>query len=171
MKGFYIVSLLRLTREEARMTLSMGYLTSKQKLIWNLKSKGFSEASIARKLNVTRQTVHKALNVANSKVYIALEEAAKLNRIKIRTIDAGQGILVGYSSEFKTAAIITFSATNGVQAWYRHEGDCENCDQLQVCREMLLAEAKDRKIQLPEDANSMLPSKLADILFSKITGE
>jgi len=153
------------------MTLSMGYLTSKQKLIWNLKGKGFSEASIARKLDVTRQTVHKALNVAKSKVYMALEEAAKLNRIKIRTIDAAQGILVGYSQEFKTATIITFSARNGVQAWYRHEGDCENCDQLQVCREMLLAEAKDRNIQLPEDANSMLPSKLTDILFSKITGK
>jgi len=153
------------------MTLSMGYLTSKQKLIWNLKNKGFSEAGIARKLSVTRQTVHKALNVANSKVSMALEEAAKLNRIKIQTIDTIKGILVGHSSEFRTAAIITFSARNGVQIWYRHEGDCENCDQLQVCKEMILAEAKDRNIQLPENTNSMLPSKLADILFSKITGE
>ena len=153
------------------MTLSMGYLTSKQKLIWNLKSKGFSEAGIARKLSVTRQTVHKALNVANSKVSMALEEAAKLNRIKIQTIDTIKGILVGHSSEFRTTAIITFSARNGVQIWYRHKGDCKSCDQLQVCKEMILAEAKDRNIQLPENTTSMLPSKLADILFSKITGE
>ncbi|MEM3640772.1 MAG: HTH domain-containing protein [Candidatus Bathyarchaeia archaeon] len=60
--------------------LGTGYLTSKQKLIWNLKNAGLSEASIARKLNVTRQTIHKALDIANSKVYTALEEAAKINK-------------------------------------------------------------------------------------------
>ena len=153
------------------MTLSMGYLTSRQKWIWHLKSKGLLQASIARRLNVTRQTVHKALNVANTKVSQALLETAKINKIKVRTVDPTNGILIGYSPEFKTTAIITFSARNGVQIWYRHEGDCENCDQLQVCRTMLLAEAEDRNIQLPENSNSMLPSKLAEILFSKIIGE
>lgn len=153
------------------MSLSAGYLTSKQKLIWDLKSNGFSEVNIARKLEVTRQTVHKALNIANSKVYVALEEAAKINKIRAKTIDPTKGILVGYSPDFKTKALITFSAKNGVQIWYKHEGDCKNCDQLQVCREMLLAEAKDRNVQLPKNADSMLPSKLAETLFSKITGE
>lgn len=149
----------------------MGYLTSKQRLIWSLKGNGLSEASIARRLKVTRQTIHKALYNANSKVYTALEEAGKLNRINVKTIDSTRGILAGYSPEFKTEALITFSARNGVQVWYRHEGDCKNCDQLQVCKETLLAEAKDRNIPLPENADSMLPSKLAEILFSKITGE
>lgn len=153
------------------MTLSMGYLTSRQKRIWNLKSKGLLQASIARRLDVTRQTVHKALNIANSKVSQALQETAKLNKIKVRTVDPTNGILVGYSPEFNTTAMITFSARNGVQIWYRHEGDCENCDQLQVCRTMLLAEAEDRKIQLPENKDSMLPSELAETLFSKIIGE
>lgn len=153
------------------MTLSMGYLTSRQKRIWHLKSKGLLQASIARRLNVTRQTVHKALNVANTKVAQALLETAKINKIRVKTVDHVNGILIGYSPEFKTTAMITFSARNGVQIWYRHEGDCENCDQLQVCRTMLLAEAEDRNIQLPENPNSMLPSKLAEILFSKIIGE
>ena len=153
------------------MALSAGYLTSKQKLIWGLKSTGLSEASIARKLNVARQTIHKALNIANSKVYMALEEAAKINKIRVKAIDPAKGILAGYSPDFKTKALITFSAKNGVQVWYKHEGDCKNCDQLQVCKEMLIAEAKERNIELPESANSMLPSKLAEILFSNIIGE
>ena len=148
----------------------MGYLTSKQKIIWDLKRKGFSEANIARKLSVARQTIHKALDISNSKVYMALEEAAKLNKIKAKTIDPAKGILAGRSPEFRTEALVTFSARNGVQIWYRHEGDCKNCDQLQVCREMLLAEAKDRSVQLPGDVGSMLPSKLAETLFSKIMG-
>ena len=153
------------------MTLSMGYLTLRQKRIWDLKSKGLLQASIARRLDVTRQTVHKALNVANNKISKALQETAKLNKIKVKTVDPTNGILVGYSPEFKTTAMITFSARNGVQIWYRHEGDCENCDQLQICRTMLLAEAEDRNIQLPENPDSMLPSKLSEILFSKIIGE
>jgi hypothetical protein len=153
------------------MALSTGYLTSRQKQLWDLKSKGLLEVNIARRLNVTRQTVHKALNVANSKVSKALLETAKLNKIKIKTVDPTNGILIGYSPEFKTTALITFSARNGVQIWYRHEGDCENCDQLKVCRTMLLTEAEDRNIQLPENPNSMLPSKLAEILFFKIIGE
>ena len=149
----------------------MGYLTPKQKLIWNLKSNGLSEANIARKLKVTRQTVHKALNIANSKVYLALEEAAKINRIKIKTLDPNEGILVGYSAYFKTTALVTFSAKNGVQVWYKHEGDCKNCDQLQTCKETLLAEARGRNIPLPENTKSMLPSELAEILFSRIASD
>lgn len=168
-KYLYIVSLLRLTR--IAMSLSMGYLTSKQKLIWKLKKQGFSEANIARKLNVARQTVHKALNVANFKLYNALVESAKINRIKIEIIDPVQGFLVGYSPIFKTKAIITFSTKNGIQIWYKHKGNCRNCDQLQVCKEMLLAEAEERGIKFPENASSMNPSELAEILFSKIIGE
>jgi len=152
------------------MSLSTGYLTSKQKLIWDLKKNGFLEVNIARKLKVTRQTVHKALNTANSKVYAALEEAAKIAKIRVENIDPSKGILVGYSPDLKTKALVTFSARNGIQVWYRHEGDCKNCDKLQACRGTLLAEAKDRSIQLPENADSMLPSKLAETLFSRIMG-
>jgi hypothetical protein len=153
------------------MSLIQGYLTDKQKLIWDLKSKGFTEAGIARKLKVSRQTVHKALDIANSKVSTALEEAAKINKIKIKILDPPNGVLLGYSSYFKTEALIIFSAKNGVQVWYKHEGECNNCDQVQSCREALLTEAKERNIPLPENANSMPPSKLAEILFSKIIGE
>jgi len=153
------------------MALSTAYLTSKQKQIWDLKGKGLLEASIARKLDVSRQAVHKALNVANAKVSQALQETARLNKIRVKTVDPTTGILVGYSPEFKTVAMITFSAKNGVQIWYRHEGDCKSCNQLQACRTTLLAEAEERDIQLPENYGSMLPSQLAEILFSKIIGE
>jgi hypothetical protein len=153
------------------MALSNGYLTSKQKRIWDLKGKGLQEVNIARKLDVSRQTVHKALNIANDKVALALQETARLNKIRVMTVDTANGILVGYSPEFQTSAMITFSARNGVQIWYRHEGDCENCDEFQTCRTSLLAEAEDRGIQLPQSQSSMLPSQIAEILFSRIIGE
>ncbi len=153
------------------MSLSFGYLTPKQRAIWNLKSSGLQEAHIARKLNVTRQTVHKSLDIANLKIEDALQEVAKINKIDIETLNAERGFLKGYSNHFKTPAFITFSAKNGIQVWYKHEGDCEKCKKLQTCRETLLAEAKDRNFLLLDDTSKILPSKLAEALFAKITGE
>jgi len=153
------------------MTLSLGYLTPKQKMIWDLKSRGLQEAHIARKLNVTRQTVHKALDTANVKIGEALEETASINKIETQKLDADKGYLLGYSSHFKTQAFITFSAKNGIQVWYRHEGDCKKCKQLQTCREALLAEAKERNFIVLDDASKILPSKLAEALIAEITGE
>ncbi len=153
------------------MTLSLGYLTPKQRIIWDLKSSGLQEAQIARKLDVTRQTVHKSLDIASLKIGEALEEVAKINKIDIKILNAERGFLKGYSTHFKTQAFITFSAKNGVQVWYKHEGDCEKCDKVQTCRDALLAEAKDRNFLLLDDTSKILPSKLADALFAKITGE
>jgi hypothetical protein len=153
------------------MSLSLGYLTAKQKMMWDLKSSGLQETKIARKLNVTRQTVHKALNIANVKIVDALEEVAKINKIEVQTLDPNRGFLKGYSSHFKTQAFVTFSAKNGVQLWYKHEGNCEKCSKLQTCRETLLTEAKDRNFLILEDTNKILPSKLAEALFAKITEE
>lgn len=149
------------------MALSTGYITQKQAQIWDLKKKGCPESNIARRLQVTRQTVHKAIGVANVKIEQALLEAANLNRIKVKKLDATRGILVGRSSEFTTDAVITFSARNGVQVWYKHEGDCENCDQLETCKETLLKEMEDRNIQ-PDLTRNVTPSKLAESLIQKI---
>ena len=153
------------------MTLSTGYLTPKQRLIWDLKGNGLQEASIAKQLEVTRQTIHKALDTANLKIGEALEETAKINKIEIQTVDPTEGFLLGYSPHFKTKAFITFSAKNGVQVWYKHEGDCAKCNKIDTCREALLAEAKDRNFLLLDDTRKILPSKLAEALFAKITGE
>jgi hypothetical protein len=150
--------------------LSAGYLTPTQKAIWNLKSTGLPEAGIARKLNVTRQTVHKAIGIANSKVLGSLEETARINKIQIMSINIAAGALFGYSPHFKTQVLITFSGKNGIQTWYQHEGDCKNCDQLQNCRQTLVGEAKERHIPLPNNIESILPSEFANVLFSKIIG-
>ena len=151
----------------------MGYLTAKQKLVWRLKSEGYTEAGIGRKLEITRQTVHKALDVANQKILEALEETAKINRIEIQTVSPTQGYLTGYSPHFSTEAVVTYSPNNGIQIWYEHEGNCKKCSKEKMCRDTLLEEAKERKINFGKDVdvNKIPPSKLANALFSKIKGE
>jgi hypothetical protein len=156
---------------EMSLSLSMGYLTSKQRLIWSLKSEGFTGSGIARKLNIKRQTVHKALNVANQKILQSLEETAKINKIEIKTVSPTQGYLTGYSPHFDTKAFVTYSPKNGIQIWYKHEGNCKKCSRAKVCKETLLEEARERKLVFEEDASQMPPYKLAEALFSMITGE
>jgi hypothetical protein len=129
------------------------------------------EASIARKFKITRQTVHQTIGTANIKIAEALEETAKINKIETQKLFPEKGFLMGYSAHFKTQVFITFSAKNGIQVWYKHEGDCEKCQKLQTCQEMILAEAKDRNFLLLDDTSKISPSKLAEALFSKIAGE
>ncbi len=153
------------------MTLSTGYLTPKQTLIWDLKGNGLQEANIARKLNITRQTVHKALDTANIKINEALQETARINKIEIQTVNPAKGFLLGYSAHFKTKTFITFSAKNGIQVWYKHEGNCKKCSKIDACRDALLAEAKDRNFLLLDDTSKILPSKIAEALIKRITSE
>jgi len=150
------------------LSLSMGYLTSKQKLVWRLKSEGYTEAGIGRKLDITRQTVHKALNVANQKILQALEETAKINRIEIQKVSPTQGYLTGYSPHFNARAFVTYCPNNGLQICYSNLDNCKKCNRANKCREILFKEARDREIEFEEDISQMPPSKVAQALFSII---
>jgi transcriptional regulator len=145
-------------------------LTARQIKIWALHGTGLIESDIAHSLDVTRQTVHKALDIANGKVSEALIEAAHANRIQVKNVNPVSGVLIGYSPAFKTNTMVTFSKRNSVQVWYKDKEHCEDCNQIESCRKMLIDEAEERGIQLPEEKDSIMPSKLADILFSKIVG-
>jgi hypothetical protein len=119
-------------------------------------------------VGITRQSVNKAINAIDSKVSKALLEAAQLNKIEISRVDPEKGFLLGRSSTLAMATLITFSDKNGIQLWYKGEGHCPDCERLDSCKEKLLTEAKVRDILLPKNAETMQPSKLADLLFKKI---
>lgn len=150
------------------MSFQFGYLTPKQRKFWRLRFDGLTQADISRKMNVTRQTVNKAINAIDSKVGKALLEAAQLNRIEITRMDPKKGFILGRSPTLALATLITFSDKNGVQIWYKGEGTCSECERLNSCKEKLLTEAKARSILLPSNAETIQPSKLADLLFKKI---
>ena len=158
--------------ERGRLSLSLrlGYLTARQRLIWRLKSDGFTEASIGRKLDITRQTVHNAFKMANMKLLQALEETAKINKTEIKTISTTHGYLIGYSPYFNTRAFVTYSTKNGIQICYPNQGNCKKCKRAKECREIFLKEARDREIEFDEGTSQMPPTKIAQALFSIIEG-
>jgi transcriptional regulator len=153
------------------MGFRFGYLTPKQRKYWSLRRSGLTQAEISRKMKVTRQTVNKVFDAINSRVYKALLEAAQVNRIEVSRIDPKKGFLMGRSPSIETDVLITFSDRNGIQMWYKEENSCSECNERNSCKQTLLIEAKDRGIELPEKAENMEPSELADILFKKILEE
>ena len=150
------------------MSLRFGYLTPRQRKYWGLRRSGATQAEISRKMGVVRQTVNKTFNAIDSSVSKALLEAAQINRIEISRVNPEKGFLLGRSPSIGMEALITFSERNGIQVWYRGEGNCSKCSWLSSCKQKLLIEAEERGILLPEDKKDIEPTKLAEILFKKI---
>jgi hypothetical protein len=153
------------------MSLRFGYLTPRQRKYWGLRRSGSTQAEISRKMGVVRQTVNKTFNAIDSSVSKALLEAAHINRIEISRVDTEKGFLLGRSPSLGMDALVTFSERNGIQVWYRGEGDCLECSWLSSCKQKLLIEAEERGVQLPEETEDIEPSKLAETLFKKIMEE
>jgi len=82
-----------------------------------------------------------------------------------------EGFLLGHSNAFSLDAMVTYSDENGIQVWYKGEGDCGACDEYASCKAALMREADVRSIELPKEVEALEPSRLADILFDELTGE
>ncbi|MHA2328631.1 MAG: hypothetical protein ACXACR_08930, partial [Candidatus Hodarchaeales archaeon] len=92
-----------------------------------------------------------------------LENAARMNKIKLDLLDRELGFARGMSHVFKVKAYITFSPENGLQVWYEHKGDCGGCEEFGYCRQTLLLEFKERNIKVPSP--TLQPTDLGEFLF------
>jgi hypothetical protein len=110
------------------------------------------------------------LDVVDSRVSRALLEAAQVNRVEISRVNPEQGFLLGRSPSLGMDVLVTFSNRNGILVWFRGEGGCAECSWRSRCKQNLVTEAEDRGIPLPENAEDLEPSKLAETLFTTIMG-
>jgi len=139
-------------------------------MVWSLYRKGLSQTKIASKLEVSRQAIHKTLDKANNRVLKALLDTAQISRLDIRKVDPVKGVLVGYSPGFRSRVFIIYSSKNGVQLWYKHQGQCEGCQRRQECTRKLLETAEEWEIDLTEEDAKLQPTLLAEKLFSGVAG-
>ena len=151
------------------MSLHSGYLTGRQLSIWNMMRHGLSQSEIARRLGISRQAVNKLAQSIPNKMTAALYDASKLNRVEPRVIDAGRGVLVGWSNEFQTDVVITLNPKAGLRVWYQHNmARCTFCPTKKQCRSWLLENAQEYGVSLSALERNGDPSKLSSIIFSRL---
>jgi len=143
-----------------------GYLTGRESRIWDLRRWNNSQSEIGRKLGVSRQAVHRALQIIDSKVERALTEVADINKLEVRSLSLVDGIMEAYSPAYRVPVIVSFSRANGLKVWYLYEGNCSECGNEKTCRRMLEAEAEERGIELSGADGNPSPSQLALMIFS-----
>jgi len=132
---------------------------------------GLSQSDIARILNISRQAVNQLAENIPEKISAALCDAAKLNMIEPRYVDSTKGILVGWSRDFQTEAVITLDPKAGLRVWYRHSlGQCKVCPEKRHCRSMLLKSAETFGVPLTRKEKALVPSKLSGLVFSRVAG-
>ena len=151
--------------------LHTAYLTGSQLNVWDLLRKGLSQSEIARRLGITRQSVNELAQTIPEKVTAALSDAAELNGVEPKYIDGVKGLLLGWSSEFRTETIIIFNPQQGLRTWYYHDlGRCKICDDKKECESRLRKTAKYLDVELSREEKRMEPQKLASLIFSRATG-
>jgi hypothetical protein len=132
---------------------------------------GLSQSDIARKLNITRQAVNQLVQTIPEKITAALLDASKLNGVEPKHMDSTRGILVGWSRDFQTEAIITLSPEAGLRVWYQHNlGQCKVCPDRRQCKSTLLRSANDFGVSLTKQERELEPSRLSSLIFSKALG-
>jgi hypothetical protein len=103
-----------------------------------------------------------------NKVSYALSDAAKLNGIEPRYLDSSKGILLGWSREFRTEAVITLDPDKGLRVWYHHSlGRCKICSDKRECKSALLKTAQTLGVPFTKQEAGLLPSKLSSLIFSR----
>jgi hypothetical protein len=123
---------------------------------------------MARKLNVIRQAVNQLVQTIPEKITAALYDAAKLNGLEPRHVDSSHGILLGWSRDFETEAVITVSFETGLRVWYKHNlGKCKICPDRRQCTSALLRSANALGASLTPEERELDPSKLSSLIFSR----
>ena len=147
-------------------------LSSKQKDIWSLITKGFSVSDIAAKLSTTRQYVNQTRLTAEAKLSTTLLEVARANDLQVTRLYPKEAILLGYHPALKRKAVVTYSTSHGIKVWYWHDSPEEvtNEEFLRQTRDYLMDIAKERGIEI-ENAAQIHPAKLAHVIFSKLIPE
>ncbi len=139
--------------------------TKRQEFIWQKRRQEISPSAIARELKVSRALVSKTQRIAEERIERILLHSASANRIKIRHISPRYGFAVGHCPANKSETYVVYSPALGIQVWFSHGGECENCCEKSVCEKTLRILSDEWNIPLPKD----LPATEAgEVLFNAI---
>jgi len=89
---------------------------------WHLHRQGLSQAEIARRLDITRQAVSKAVKLQEREVLYRLLEAARSARMLVEWTDGAKGALVGLIPDLGSlACLLVMDVAGEVRIFYDPE--------------------------------------------------
>jgi hypothetical protein len=122
-------------------------------------------------MGFSRQASHRALELIDTKVEKAFEEAASTNGLDVKRVNLVDGIMGAYSPAHKLQVFVSLSRANGLRVWYMHEGECGSCQREKSCRVFLEREATERGIELSSEDWGKPPTELALMVFERYLGD
>jgi hypothetical protein len=142
-------------------------LTSKRAAWWEQRRRGLSLAQIGRSFGVTRQAVYLALRLADRRMQKAFKELAATYKVRDLKIDTEKGLLLGQSQALGSAVIMAYSPGQGIQMWYRYNGQCDHCEKRDDCLSLIREEARRLGVRVVKGDEILPPAKLAEAVFRR----
>ncbi len=143
-------------------------ITKKESNIWELHFKGFNGSEIARKLEITRQAISKALRNADSKILQELNENARMMGLAVTSINSEKGILRGYNTQIGAKTLIFYLPRSGFHTWFEYANKCEDCNgciTYDRCMSVVKEASEFWGVPIEKDED---PSKIAEKLFEGV---
>lgn len=143
-------------------------ITKKESNIWELRFKGFNRSEIARKLDITRQAISKALKNTDSKILHELNRNARTLGLAVTLVNSEKGILLGYTPQIKAKTMIFYLPKSGFHTWFEYGDRCEECSgciTYDRCMNVLKEASEFWEVSIGENEE---PTKIAVKLFENI---
>lgn len=143
-------------------------ITKKESSIWELRFKGLNGSDIARKLDITRQAISKALKNADSKILHELNENARMMGLAVTSVNSEKGILLGYSPQIGAKTMIFYLPKSGFHTWFDYPDRCEECRSCITydrCMNVLKEASEFWRVSIAGDEE---PTKIAEKLFDRV---
>ncbi len=143
-------------------------ITKKESNIWELRFKGFNGSEIARKLEITRQAISKALKNADSKILQELNENARMMGLAVTSVNSEKGILLGYNPQIGAKTLIFYLPKSGFHTWFEYADRCEDCSDCITydgCLNVLKEASEFWGVPMEKDEE---PTRIAEKLFESV---
>ena len=101
----------------------------------------------------------------DTKILQTLNDNARMMGLAVTSVDTKRGILLGYHPQTRTKTMVFYLPKSGVQAWFQHEGECEDCITKDRCMSVLKEASEFWDVPF-EDGES--PTKIAEKLFETV---
>jgi len=140
-------------------------LPDRMEEIWLSTVMGENEVDIAKRLNITRQAVSKAVREARAKITSMFLELAESLNIDIIKVNAGKGFMVARSRQLGLRVYAFYIPNKGIRVLFGIKPYCQGENMNQICKLII---TMGRKLNIIHEETKENTEELIDKIIKKI---